>query len=81
MTPIDLSTTFAQPTPGVNGSCFDYSRCGNPTLLALQRNLAGLEKANFAFATNNGCGATISILSLLQQGDHFICNDDVYGGT
>ena len=34
--PIDLSTTYAQPAPGVMSACFDYSRCGNPTVLALQ---------------------------------------------
>ena len=32
---LDLSTTFAQPEPGVPSSCFDYARCGNPTVLAL----------------------------------------------
>lgn len=33
---IDLSTTFAQPAPG-QPVVFDYSRCGNPTRLALER--------------------------------------------
>ena len=33
---IDLSTTFAQPAPG-QPVVFDYSRCGNPTSLALER--------------------------------------------
>lgn len=78
---IELSTTFAQPTPGVPSSCFDYSRCGNPTVMALQRNLASMEGGKYAFATNNGCAATVSIMSLLQQGDHLLCIDDVYGGT
>ena len=32
---IDLSTTYAQPSPGQPSSCFDYTRCGNPTVLAL----------------------------------------------
>ena len=40
-----------------------------------------MEKAKYAFATNCGMGATLSVLSLLQQGDHLLCIDDVYGGT
>lgn len=78
---IDLSSTYIQPTPGVPSSCFDYTRCGNPTVMALQRNLAGLEGANFAFALNTGMSATLSALSLLQKGDHLLVIDDVYGGT
>lgn len=78
---IDLSTTYMQPAPGVTSSCFDYTRCGNPTVLAFQRNLAALEGAKYAFATSSGMAATISVLSLLKQGDHILCIDDVYGGT
>lgn len=40
-----------------------------------------MEGGKYAFATNNGCAATVSIMSLLQQGDHLLCIDDVYGGT
>ena len=78
---IDLSTTFVQPKPGQPSTCFDYTRCGNPTILAFQRNLASLEGAKYAFATSSGMAATISVLSLLKQGDHILCIDDVYGGT
>ena len=49
--------------------------------MCLQRNLASLEKAKYAFATNTGMSATLSVLSLLKQGDHLLCIDDVYGGT
>jgi cystathionine beta-lyase/cystathionine gamma-synthase len=79
--PLVLTSTYAQPEPGVPSSCFDYTRCGNPTVLALQRNLAALEGGKYAFATSSGMGATISVLSLLVQGDHLLCIDDVYGGT
>jgi cystathionine beta-lyase/cystathionine gamma-synthase len=78
---IDLSTTFAQPAPGNPSSCFDYTRCGNPTVLAFQRQLAALEGAKYAFALNCGMSATLSVLSLLKPGDHLLCIDDVYGGT
>lgn len=40
-----------------------------------------MESAKYAFALNCGMGATVSVLSLLKAGDHFICIDDVYGGT
>lgn len=61
--------------------CFDYARCGNPTRLALERNLASLENAKYAFALNCGMATTVSIMQLLNQGDHVLCIDDVYGGT
>lgn len=77
---IDLSTTFAQPYPG-KPVCFDYARCGNPTRLALERNLASLENAKYAFALNSGCSALLTIMNLLASGDHVLCVDDVYGGT
>ena len=32
---IDLSSTYAQPSPGVLASAFDYTRAGNPTVMAL----------------------------------------------
>ena len=60
---------------------FDYARCGNPTRLALERNLASLENAKFAFALNSGMSATVTVMSLLGKGDHVLCVDDVYGGT
>ena len=49
--------------------------------MALQRNLASMEHAKFAFALNSGMSATISVLSMLKQGEHLLCIDDVYGGT
>ena len=76
----DLSTTYAQPYPG-KPVCFDYARCGNPTRLALERNLASLENAKYSFALNSGMSATITIINMLNSGDHVLCVDDVYGGT
>lgn len=49
--------------------------------MALQRNLASMENAKYAFAMSNGIGAIITMISLLKQGDHLLCIDDVYGGT
>lgn len=78
--PLDFSSTFAQPAPG-EPVVFDYARCGNPTRLALERQLASLEQANFAFACSSGMAAHITLMNLCQPGDHILCVDDVYGGT
>lgn len=40
-----------------------------------------MEKAKYAFALNSGLSATVSIMQLLDSGDHVLCIDDVYGGT
>lgn len=79
-TTLDFSTTFAQPAPGTP-VVFDYARCGNPTRLALERSLASMECAKYAFACGSGMAAHITITNLCQRGDHILCVDDVYGGT
>lgn len=78
--PLDFSSTYAQPAPG-EPVVFDYARCGNPTRLCFERQLASLEKTNFALATSSGMAAHVTITNLLQPGDHILCVDDVYGGT
>lgn len=78
--PISLATTFAQPAPG-DPVVFDYARCGNPTRLNLERTLASMEHANFAFAMSSGMAAHVTVMNLLKRGDHILCVDDVYGGT
>ena len=49
MTPIVLSSTFAQNGPGSHKG-YDYSRAGNPTRTALEGCLAALEAAAHAIA-------------------------------
>jgi cystathionine gamma-lyase len=80
MTPIVLSSTFAQDGPGAHKG-YDYSRAGNPTRTALEQCLAALEGAKHGIAFGSGCGATTSILLTLKSGDHVLVGDDVYGGT
>jgi len=79
--PIHLSTTFArsklkEPTGG-----YAYSRSGNPTRAALEKNLAVLENGTAAFAYSSGLAAITNVALLLKSGDHVLCIDDVYGGT
>lgn len=49
--------------------------------MACMRNLASMEGAKYALATNTGMGAICLVLSLLKPGEHLLCIDDVYGGT
>jgi cystathionine gamma-lyase len=81
MTPIVLSSTFAQPEPG-KPLRFDYSRSGNPTRAALEACLAALEGGTqgFAFASGSAAATTL-LLATLKPGDRVACSDDVYGGT
>jgi cystathionine gamma-lyase len=80
ITPIYLTSTYAQESPGKNKG-FEYSRTGNPTRKVLEANLAALEGGKFGLAFNSGCAATTTVASLLKAGDHLICSDDGYGGT
>lgn len=75
-----MSTTYAQPAPG-EPVVFDYARCGNPTRMHLERNLASMENAKYAFACSSGMAAHVTIMNTLKRGDHILCVDDVYGGT
>src|SRR5512137_2367800 len=80
MTPIVLSSTFAQEGPGRHRG-WEYSRSGNPTRDALEACYAALEGGRHGFAFASGLAATDAVLHTLQAGDHVLASDDVYGGT
>ncbi len=80
MTPIYLSSTYVQESPGVHKG-YEYSRTANPTRQALEDNVAALEGGRFGLAFASGCAATTTIAHMLQKGDHILSSDDVYGGT
>lgn len=80
MTPVCLSSTFVQESPGVFKN-YDYSRAGNPTREAYEKCIAALEGADYGYAFSSGCAATSTVLQLLKSGDEVIANDDMYGGT
>jgi cystathionine gamma-synthase len=80
VTPISLSTTFAQE--GVGGhKGFEYSRSGNPTRSALEAQVAALEDARHGLAFASGLAAEDNILRLLRQGQRTLLGNDAYGGT
>lgn len=79
--PIHLSTTFAREKVDTPTGGFEYSRSGNPTRYALEKNLAAIENGTDACAYSSGLAAISNILLLLKKGDHIVSIDDVYGGT
>jgi len=80
MTPVVLSSTFAQDGPGGHKG-YDYSRAGNPTRTALEACLAAIEGGKHGIAFASGVAATTTVLLMLKSGDHVLVGDDVYGGT
>jgi cystathionine gamma-lyase len=80
MTPIHVSSTYAQSSPGVHKG-FEYSRTQNPTRMAYERCIADLEGGVQGFAFASGLAATATVLDLLDSGAHVIAMEDLYGGT
>lgn len=80
MPPIYQSSTYAQQAPGEHKG-FEYSRSQNPTRFAYERCVASLEGGSKGFAFASGMAATATILELVDNGDHVIAMDDLYGGS
>ncbi len=81
-TPIYASTTFAQNGLNELRGGYEYTRCGNPTIAALEKTVAALEGAAYGRAFSSGMAATDVLLRvLLRPGDHLIFGHDAYGGT
>jgi cystathionine beta-lyase/cystathionine gamma-synthase len=49
--------------------------------MALEANLAAIERGAAAFAFASGMAAIDAILTRLQSGDHLVVSDNTYGGT
>ena len=82
LTPIYQTTTYRQNAVGDHKG-FTYSRAGNPTVAALERNLAALEGASepgVCFASGMAAITTL-LVTRLSQGDHIILSEVIYGGT
>ena len=66
---------FAGATGG-----FIYTRLGNPTITALERQMAELEGGFAGIATSSGMGAVSTVyMALLDQGTHLVGTASVYG--
>ena len=91
---IEASTTFTVMEAGTmpeifqgrlgpdDGGCFLYGRHFNPTVHVLGQQLAAMEGAEAGYCTSSGLGAiSATLLGLLNQGDHIVASDTLYGGT
>lgn len=85
--PIYQTSTFAFRSAEDGARCFSgesdgyiYTRIGNPTIDALERQLADLENGYGGIAVGSGMAAVSTIyLTLMSQGDHLVSTDAVYG--
>src|SRR5262245_11822989 len=80
ITPIYQTSTYVQDALGRHKG-FDYGRTQNPTRMALEGNLAAIEKGKAGFAFASGMAAIGAIATLLKSGDHVVVSDNTYGGT
>ncbi len=81
MTPVYLTSTYAQSSPGKPIGGYEYSRTHNPTRTALQDCLASLENGTWGLCFASGLAATNALADRLVPGDHVVAGDDLYGGT
>jgi len=87
--PIFQTSTFAFETAEHGAALFAgrqkgyiYTRMGNPTIAALERCVAALEGGCNALACASGMAAIhTTLVTLLNNGDHVVSSDAVYGPT
>lgn len=85
--PIYQTSTFSFASADEGARCFSgesdgyiYTRIGNPTINALERQLAILENGYGGIAVGSGMAAATTIyLGLMSQGDHIVSTDAIYG--
>ena len=80
MTPIYQTSTYVLEALGKTKG-FDYARTINPTRLALERNLAALERGAMGHCFASGMAAISAVMTLVGKGDHVIVSNMTYGGT
>ncbi|HPF15103.1 MAG: cystathionine gamma-synthase [Planctomycetes bacterium] len=81
MTPVYMTSTYAQTAPGKPIAGYEYSRTHNPTRTALEINLASLEGGRHGLCFSSGLAATNALLDRLVPGDKVVAANDLYGGT
>ncbi len=88
-TPIYMSSTFAFESVDEGAAIFSgerqgyvYTRIGNPTTRALEKEIAYLEGTDAAVAFASGMGAISAlVLCYCRPGDNFVATRCLYGGT
>ncbi len=87
--PIYQSSTFAFRSAEHGAALFAgqedgfiYSRIANPTIRALEENVAALEHGCAGIATSSGMAAVNTVyMALLSAGDHVVSTASVYGAS
>ncbi len=59
----------------------DYTRCANPNREVLEQVVAALENGQHCTLFASGMAAIGGTFALLQNGDHLLMANDIYGGT
>lgn len=80
ITPIYQTATYVLEAVGKDKG-FDYSRCNTPTKKVLENLLAELESGKEATVFSSGLAAVDALMHTLENGDHVLAFDDLYGGT
>ncbi|WP_092324460.1 trans-sulfuration enzyme family protein [Butyrivibrio sp. YAB3001] len=78
--PIYQTATFAHVGLG-QSTGYDYTRMQNPTRKQLESIVGYLENGLDAIAFASGMAAIATVMELLKPGDHFIIDEDLYGGS
>ncbi|HXG58943.1 MAG TPA: cystathionine gamma-synthase [Thermoanaerobaculia bacterium] len=78
--PIFATSTYVQPRLGEHKG-YEYARTKNPTRSALEANLAALERGKHGHCFASGMAAIDVVFRLLQQGDHVVAGENMYGGS
>lgn len=78
--PIYQTATFSHPGIG-KSTGYDYSRESNPTRTELENIVSSLEGAADTVACTSGMAALTLCMELFDAGAHFICSEDIYGGS
>ena len=88
-TPIYQTTSYVFDDADHAASLFNlqtfgniYSRLSNPTNAVFEERVAALEGGRAALAVGSGMSAQmVTLLSLLEAGDHLVAANTLYGGT
>lgn len=78
--PIYQTATFSHPGIG-KSTGYDYSRESNPTRTELEKIVSSLEGALDTVACTSGMAALTLCFELFDAGAHFVCSEDIYGGS
>ncbi len=79
-TPIYQTANFRQQDATEFGE-YDYSRSGNPTRAAVEKQIAALESGARGFCFSTGLAAITAVTRLLSPDEEILACDDLYGGT